>query len=94
MLNALVPGVSFPFLYPSQLGEAYKKGKLTYEYVEDGGDMTRRKGFRETERHRLCPAEGLYGIQIPANVWHTVEVIEPSVIFEAKDGAYKGDLQR
>lgn len=23
--------------------------------------------------------------------WHTVEVIEPSVIFEAKDGAYGED---
>ncbi|WP_308277625.1 DUF6016 domain-containing protein, partial [Prevotella sp.] len=23
--------------------------------------------------------------------WHTVEVIEPSVIFEAKDGAYGKD---
>ena len=30
----------------------------------------------------------LYGCQIPKGAWHTVEVIEPSVIFEAKDGAY------
>ncbi len=26
--------------------------------------------------------------QVPKGAWHTVEVIEPSVIFEAKDGAY------
>jgi hypothetical protein len=28
-------------------------------------------------------------IQIPAGTWHTVEVNEPCVIFEAKDGAYE-----
>lgn len=26
-----------------------------------------------------------------AGVWHSVEVFEPSVIFEAKDGAYGKD---
>lgn len=40
-------------------------------------------------RQLLCAAEGKYGMQIPAGTWHTVEAIEPSVIFEAKDGAYK-----
>ncbi|MCS2962530.1 DUF6016 domain-containing protein [Bacteroides thetaiotaomicron] len=25
---------------------------------------------------------------MPAGAWHTINVIEPSVIFEAKDGAY------
>lgn len=35
----------------------------------------------------LCPAEGTYGIQVPAGVWHTVEALEPSVILEVKDGA-------
>lgn len=28
------------------------------------------------------------GSQVPKGAWHLVEVIEPSVIFEAKDGAY------
>jgi hypothetical protein len=36
----------------------------------------------------LSPEQGVYGMQIPAGVWHTVNVIEPSIIFEAKDGAY------
>lgn len=53
-------------------------------YEEVVGEQT----FKEVERHLLCPAEGLYGIQIPAGAWHTIRVIEPSVIFEAKDGAY------
>lgn len=44
--------------------------------------------FKEILRTELCPAKGNYGIQIPVGAWHTVEVKEPSVIFEAKDGAY------
>ena len=53
-------------------------------------DVTRKVEYREVRRIHLCPAEAKYGCQIPKGVWHTVEVIEPSVIFEAKDGAYKG----
>ena len=30
-------------------------------------------------------------LQVPADVWHTVEVLEPSVIYEAKDGKYGED---
>lgn len=51
-------------------------------------DVTRKVEYREVQRIRLCPAEGKYGCQVPKGAWHTVEVIEPSVIFEAKDGAY------
>lgn len=42
----------------------------------------------ERYRVRLSPREGRYGVQIPLGVWHSVEVHEPSTIFEAKDGAY------
>ena len=56
----------------------------------DAQDVTRKVDYREVQRIRLCPAEGKYGCQVPKGAWHTVEVIEPSVIFEAKDGAYKG----
>lgn len=45
--------------------------------------------FYEVCRVRLCPSEGKYGVQIPVGTWHSVEVYEPSTIFEAKDGAYK-----
>ena len=44
----------------------------------------------ERTRVRLCPREGKYGVQIPLGAWHSVEVYEPSTIFEAKDGRYKG----
>ena len=56
----------------------------------DAQDVTRKVEYREVKRIHLCPAEGKYGCQVPKGAWHTVEVIEPSVIFEAKDGAYKG----
>ena len=37
----------------------------------------------------LCPEEGLYGVDIPKNVWHNVESLElGTVLLEAKDGAY------
>ena len=55
----------------------------------DAQDVTRKVEYREVQRIHLCPAEAKYGCQIPKGAWHTVEVIEPSVIFEAKDGAYK-----
>jgi hypothetical protein len=51
-------------------------------------DGTTEVKFKETARYMLCPEQEAYGMQIPAGVWHTVNVIEPSVIFEAKDGAY------
>lgn len=54
----------------------------------DAQDVTRKVEYREVQRIRLSPAEGKYGCQVPKGAWHTVEVIEPSVIFEAKDGAY------
>lgn len=56
----------------------------------DAQDVTRKVEYREVQRIHLCPADAKYGCQIPKGAWHTVEVIEPSVIFEAKDGAYKG----
>lgn len=55
----------------------------------DAQDMVRKVELREKMRIRLCPAEGKFGCQIPKGAWHTIEVLEDSVIFEAKDGAYK-----
>ena len=57
----------------------------------DSKDVVRKVEYREVQRIHLCPAEAKYGCQIPKGAWHTVEVIEPSVILEAKDGAYGKD---
>ena len=58
------------------------------EYVYEVTSLIRQKSFKEVSRQILSPTEGKFGIQIPAGAWHTINVIEPSVIFEAKDGAY------
>lgn len=71
--------------------EVVTYGKAAAEALPMGmdvQDVTRKVEYREVQRIRLCPAEGKYGCQVPKEAWHTVEVIEPSVIFEAKDGAY------
>lgn len=60
-------------------------------YVQDGEDKKRKVSYNETERISLAPLEGEFGCSIPKGVWHTVEVFEPSVIFEAKDRAYGED---
>lgn len=37
----------------------------------------------------LCTAVGVYGVQMPAHVWHTVECLEPhTVLFEVKEGPF------
>lgn len=79
-----------------KLDEVIYEEVVTYEKAApdtmpmgiDAQDVTRKVDYREVQRIRLCPAEGKYGCQVPKGAWHTVEVIEPSVIFEAKDGAY------
>ena len=87
MLNALLPGTEVPIHRHEDTAETVvclcgRLEEMIYEEMPDGT-------FQEVSRHLLCPAEGMYGIQIPAGAWHTIRVLEPSVIFEAKDGAYK-----
>ena len=87
MLNALALGTEVPIHRHEDTAETVvclcgRLEEIIYEQVD--GD------FKETQRVLLCPAEGCYGMQIPAGAWHTIRVLEPSVIFEAKDGAYKG----
>ena len=87
MLNALLPGTEVPIHRHETTSETVvclcgRLEEMIYEEMPDGS-------FQEVSRHLLCPAEGMYGIQIPVGAWHTICVLEPSVIFEAKDGAYK-----
>lgn len=56
--------------------------------VHDGEVAADEHQFVEVARFRICPREQKYGIQIPLGVWHSIEVYEPSTIFEAKDGTY------
>lgn len=87
MLNALMPGTVVPVHRHEDTAETVvclrgRFWEVIYEEVDNK--------FREVSRHLLCPAEGCHGMQVPAGAWHTIEVLEPSVIFEAKDGAYRG----
>ncbi len=102
MLNALLPGTVVPIHRHEDTTETVVclKGRLEgviYEEVVEYSreetsrteEIVRKVSFKEVSRHLVCPAEGLYGVQIPAGAWHTIHVIEPSVIFEAKDGGYR-----
>lgn len=56
--------------------------------VHDGETARDESVFKEVTRVRICPREGVFGLQVPKMAWHTIIVHEPSSIFEAKDGAY------
>lgn len=104
MLNALQPQTEVPIHRHEKTSETViclvgKLEEIIYEEVNEYvhettsccDDVIRQKSFKEVSRQILSPAEGKFGIQIPAGTWHTINIIEPSVIFEAKDGAYRGD---
>ena len=95
MLNVMEVGTLVPIHRHDTTTETVIciKGKLDWVFYEevpnmDAGGPTQE--FAEIFRITICPDEGQYGIQVPVGVWHSVDVKEPSVIFEAKDGAYVG----
>ncbi len=92
MLNALLPGTEVAIHRHEETAETVVclMGKLEEVMYEEHLDENGGRIFKEVGRQVLAPAEGLYGMQIPAGTWHTVKVIEPTVILEAKDGPYKG----
>ena len=87
MLNALLPGKLDEVIYEEVV--SYENDTTGLSQGMDTQNVFRKVSYREVQRIRLCPAEAKYGCQIPKGTWHTVEVIDPSVIFEAKDGAYQ-----
>ena len=85
MLNALLPGTEVPVHRHPNSNEnvILLVGRLDEVLFDEDGN--------ETERIHLDPSIGNYGCVVPANVWHTIEVLEPSVIYEAKDGKFGED---
>ena len=85
ILNALLPGTVVPIHRHPNSNENVLLlcGKLIEIIYDDNG--------KEKERIHLDPTIGNYGCVIPPGAWHTVEVLEPSVIYEAKDGKYGED---
>ena len=85
MLNALLPGTVVPIhRHPQSTENVFLLcGKLVEVIYDERGD--------EKERILLDPTVGNYGCVVPQGAWHTVEVLETSVIYEAKDGRYGED---
>ena len=85
MLNVLLPGTIVPIHRHPNSNENVLLlcGKLVEVIYNEKG--------KEKEHIHLDPTIGNYGCVIPPSAWHTVEVLEPSVIYEAKDGKYGED---
>jgi len=85
MLNAMQPGTVVPVHRHPRSNEnvILIKGVLDEVLFDENGN--------ETMRVRLDLTEGKFGYVIPAGVWHTVDIIEPCVIYEAKDGPFGND---
>ena len=85
LLNALLPGTVVPIhRHPQSTENVFLLcGKIVEVIYDENGN--------EIERIHLDPAVGNYGCVVPQGAWHTVEVLEPSVIYESKDGKYGED---
>lgn len=102
MLNALLPGTVLPIHRHTKTTETLvllrgKMEEIYYEEVDevvmDGdskcADVCRRRQVRETQRILLEAGGPVYGLCIPVGQWHGINVLEPTVILECKDGAYE-----
>ena len=97
MLNALLPGTVVPVhRHPMSTENVIllcgKLEEVIYEETSYENDNNN-ESFRLVEKERIVldPTVGNFGCVVPACVWHTVEVLEPSVIYETKDGKYGED---
>lgn len=82
LINVLLPGTELPVHRHRHTAESYilLRGKMYVMFYDETG--------AEKNRYLLDPMVGNYGINIPAGQWHGIEVLEPSAIFEVKDGPY------
>ncbi len=83
MLNALEPDTVLPIHRHMKSTEVVVvlRGRMDEIFYDDQR--------RETARYHLDPKQGVYGLSIPVGQWHGIEVFEPTVILECKDGAYE-----
>ena len=81
-LCAMEPGTIIP-IHHHHVAEVYilLQGRLKIMIYDDKAV--------ETQAYILDRKDGDYGIQIPLNTWHSVEVLEEgTVIMEIKEGPY------
>ena len=81
-LNALEPGTFIPVHHHPTKDETFVilRGKVRVTTYNDDGEVW--------ESYIISQDTGTYGADIPKNVWHTVECIEPSVLLECKEGPF------
>ena len=83
MLNAVEPRTEVPIHRHPTKDESFGilRGKVRSTTYNDDGSVI--------ESVVLCAEDGIYGVDIPKNVWHNQESLEPgSVIFECKEGPF------
>lgn len=105
MLNALLPNTCVPIHRHPKSNETFvclcgKLVEVLYEEVDDSSNLPQGMDvleypsgirLRESARYVLDPKTENFGCVVPANTWHTVEVLEKSVIYESKDGKFGED---
>ena len=82
-INAVEPGTEVPIHRHPTKDESFVilRGKVRVTTHNDDGSII--------EDVVLSQESGNYGVDIPKNVWHTLESLEPgSVIFECKEGPF------
>ena len=82
-LNAVEPGTMVEIHRHPTKDESFVllRGRVRVTTYNDDGSVL--------ESVVLCPQDGLYGVDIPKNVWHNLEALESdSVIFECKEGPF------
>ncbi len=81
-LNAVEPGADIPVHHHPTKEESFilLRGKVRVTTYNDDGTII--------EDIILDPLQGRYGVNIGKNVWHTIEALVSSVIFECKEGPF------
>ena len=81
-LNALEPGTEIPVHHHPIIAETFVilKGKVRVSTYNDEGEII--------ESCIISQENGIYGVDIPKNVWHGVECLEPSILLECKEGPF------
>ncbi|MDD4969998.1 MAG: WbuC family cupin fold metalloprotein [Paludibacter sp.] len=84
LLNAMEPGTALPIHRHLNTPETYivLRGSLNVLLYSENKEIV--------SCTEVNPKKSVFGANIPAGQWHTIEVIEPgTVIFEVKDGPYR-----
>ncbi len=81
-LNALEPGTQIPVHHHPTKDETVVilKGKVRVTTYNDDGEVI--------QSCVISLEDGNYGVDIPKNIWHGVECLESSILFECKEGPF------